>query len=326
MDLLISTPLQILLVDSSTGHSSIIRSGDGYYFGITSKDGTIVLTHSAGYLQYFNGKTKPIRTKDHIFNAHQIEWIDDRVVAANTGRNCLSVFDSNANWIRDVFFNEIRINNKKKKIGNHFNSVHKIGNQIFVVSHNQGKPSEVWILTWPDLKIEETIKSSAYWAHNIWYGEYGLVICDSKHGNLYELTSSETIWKPDESGMLTRGLAVSKDYIFVGHSKQSDNKERYWTTSWVSIIDRKTLHTIEKLVFPGSGQLLDIRLIDCVDECHNDQIINIEDLANIRRISSVMELGYKIRTTYPLFQRDLIIISQILRARQILVGWKRKSL
>ncbi|MFC2042750.1 YncE family protein [Chloroflexota bacterium] len=314
------------MVDPSTGHNSIIRSGDGYYFGITSKNGTIVLTHSAGYLQYFDGKTNPIRTKDLIFNAHQVEWIDNNVIAANTGRNCLSVFDSNANWIRDVFFNEIRINNKKKKIGNHFNSVHKTGNHIFVLSHNQGKPSEVWILNWPDLSIEETIKSGAYWAHNIWSGEWGLVICDSKHGSLYELTSGETIWRSDESGMLTRGLAVSKDYIFVGHSKQSDNKERYWSTSGVSIIDRKTLHTVEKLVFPGSGQLLEIRLIDCLDECHNDQIIKIEDLTNIRRISPIMGLAYKIRKTYPLAQRDLVIISQILRAKQILIGWKRKSL
>src|SRR4030066_424384 len=101
MMLLVTTPLQVLLVDPSNGETSILRAGDGYYFGVTHHAGTIVLSHSGGYLQYFIGNNKPLQTIDHLIQPHQIEWVGDRILVSNTGKNCLSVFDSQGMLVRD---------------------------------------------------------------------------------------------------------------------------------------------------------------------------------------------------------------------------------
>jgi len=247
MQLLVSTPLQLLVVDVNTGQSSTLRTGDGYYFGITHKNGTVVLSHSAGHLNYYSdGKIKT--TVTHLIQPHQIEWVEDKILVTNTGKNCISVFDEDGILCRDVYLNEIKWDDKDKgRLGNHFNSVHRDGDRIYLVAHNYDKPSDVWELTWPDLEIVETKVTQAAWAHNVWIGEHGMVICNSKHGTLYEVQSGEIIWDSGEKGIMTRGLAVTDDYLFVGRSMYSERKTRAWKTGGLWIIDRKTLKTIEKI-------------------------------------------------------------------------------
>jgi hypothetical protein len=325
MDLLVSTPLQLLYINPSSGSSETLRSGDGYYFGITAKENTIVLTHSLGYLQFFKSRSKTFKTIDHLFEPHQIEWIDDKILAANTGRNCVSVFSDTGQWVRDIYFNDIRSDNKDgDRSGNHFNSVHRFENKIFILAHNNGRPSEIWELAWPELEIIGVKPSNAFWAHNIWVGERGFVICDSKEGSLYELNSQQTIWEqPGDQKSLTRGLCVSDEYIFVGYSQHSDRKDRYWNNGGIWVLDRKNLQTLDSIPLPGAGQIYDIRLVNAPDECHNGHIINSEMISRIRRVNPIMEFAYKARQKNPILQRNLNGLSQLLRTRQILTGWKR---
>jgi hypothetical protein len=322
MQLLISTPLHLLLLDPITRETSTIRSGDGYYYGITVKNHQIVLTHTGGYLQYFHDRTKPCMTVSNLVQPHQVEWIDDKVVVANTGRNCLSIFDAVGNFCEDVYLNSIHFDDKEKnRSGNHFNSVHREGDKIYVVAHNYDRPSEVWILSWPDLRVLNHISTGAGWAHNIWIGEYGTVICDSKNGGLYEVSSDQTIWRSDRQPVMTRGLAVSPDYIFIGRSLHNRRKERFWKDGGVWILDRRTLRIVDDISLPGAGDVHEIRLIGSTDACHNDQVFSFEDLALLKSVSPMVQLAYGLRKSYPSLRRDFFPMSQVVRGAQIVRRW-----
>lgn len=318
MHLLISTPLHLLLLDPVSEQYSILRSGDGYYFGITFKEGTVVLTHTGGYLQYFRSHAKPWMTISNLVQPHQVEWVDGNVLVANTGRNCLSVFDSDGLFCKDVYLNSIRWDDKdKNREGNHFNSIHRDGDRIYLVAHNYKRPSEVWTLSWPNLEVLEQKITGAGWAHNIWIGEHGMVICDSKNGGLHEVLSGKTIWKSEDQPVMTRGLAVSSDYIFVGRSLYNERKDRYWKDGGVWVLDRKTLQVVKTIHLPGAGDVQEIRLVSSADACHNGQTINLQDLAPLQRNSLVIEWAYRLRKVYPALRRNSFPMSQIVRTAQM---------
>ncbi len=322
MLLLVSTPLHILLVDPVSGRSSTVRTGDGYYYGITYKEGTMVLSHSGGNLGYFGQHAH--RTINHLIQPHQVEWIEDKVVVSNTGKNCLSVFDERGEFTRDVYLNDIHWDDKEKgRSGNHFNSVHRHGERVYVVAHNYERWSEVWELSWPALEVTHTFETRANWAHNFWAGEHGLVTCNSKHGTLLEISTGETIWSSNEANVMTRGLAVSSEHIFIGASMHNKRKDRYWKDGGIWIVDRRSLKTIEKIHLPGSGDVHEIRLIGIPDDCHNNQVIPNTAVDSIRKTSPIIHWCYELRKSVPLFRRDFFPMSQIVRAKQL---YERRSI
>lgn len=321
MQLIVTTPLQIILVDLLQKKLSVLRTGDGYYFGISHSRATIVL-NSSKFLLYFPRGKKSQCAGIHLAQPHQIEWVENRVLVADTGNNCVSVFDDQANFINRIFFNEIRRDDKDRgRQGNHFNSVHRVNEKVYVVAHNYEKPSEVWVLSWPDLDILDRIITKAAWAHNVWEGEYGLVICDSKHGGLLDVYSGETIWRADDPSAFTRGLAVSKEHIFVGCSVYQERKERYWKSGKLWVLDRKTLQLVDEMPLPGSGDVQEIRLIGQVDACHNSEVIDIEDLVAIRRKSPLIQAAFHLRQKYPTLQREVFPLSPLVRGIQFFPRW-----
>jgi hypothetical protein len=326
LHLLISTPLHLLLLDPVSEQYSILRSGDGYYFGITFKEGTVILTHSGGYLQYFRPHAKPWMTISNLGQPHQVEWVDENILVANTGRNCISVFDSEGLFCKDVYLNSIRWDDKdRNREGNHFNSIHREGDRIYVVAHNYKRPSEVWTLSWPELKVIEQKVTGAGWAHNVWIGEKGMVICDSKNGGLHEVLSGKTIWKSEDQPVMTRGLAVSNDHIFVGRSLYNERKDRYWKDGGVWVLNRKTLQVVKTIPLPGVGDVQEIRLVGSPDACHNGETINLQDLAPLQRHSPVIEWAYRLRKQSPSLRRNSFPMSQIVRIAQM-TGRMRNSL
>jgi hypothetical protein len=318
MQLLICTPLHLFLFDPATNQISPLRSGDGYYFGITFKDRTVVITHTGGYLQFFNSHAKPWLTTSHLVQPHQAEWVDGNILVANTGKNCLSVFDSDGQFSRDIYFNSIRRDDKdSNRAGNHFNSVHRAGDKIYVVAHNYTRPSVVWVLSWPELQVIEQKVTGAGWAHNMWIGEWGMVICDSKNGALHEVQSGKTIWRSEEQPLMTRGLAVSKDHIFVGRSLYNERKERFWKDGGIWVLDRKTLQVVERIILPGIGDVQEIRLVGSSDDCHNGQTIDLQDLVPLKRNSLIVQWAYRLRKRYPSTRRNYFPMSQIVRMAQM---------
>jgi hypothetical protein len=144
-----------------------------------------------------------------------------------------------------------------------------------------------------------------------------MVICDSKNGGLREATSGRTIWESEEKPVMTRGLAVSKDHIFIGASSINPRLERYWKDGVIWVLDRTTLKTVDKIVLPGGGDIHEIRLVGCTDACHNDQILTNKDLEPLKQISPIIQLAYQMRKSFPSLRRNFFPMSQFVRGAQM---------
>ncbi len=222
------------------------------------------------------------RTSQRLLLAHQIEWVENRLLVIDTGRERLSVYTCDGTLIRDVALGEREWDRGPGgQLGHHFNSVHRSGDRVWVVAHNHERPSEVWELTWPELEVLEVHRTSTAWAHNAWEGELGLVICDSYSGRLHEARSDQPLWAAGEEGAITRGLAVSPSHLFVGHSEPGGRGERRVNDGGLWVIDRATLSTVERFRFAGSGCVNEIRLLDGQDEGHNGEPFDERLLASI---------------------------------------------
>jgi hypothetical protein len=327
MPLIISTPLQIFLLDEISKKISIQRSGDGYYFGITHRDDVIVLSHSGGYLQYFRKNAKPTRTIKHLYQPHQIEWVEDKILVANTGRNCISVYNASGHLERDVYLNEVHWDDKNaNRKGNHFNSVHKFGDTVYVVAHNYERPSEIWELGWPGLQVKQVLTCQAGWAHDIWVSDLGKVVCDSKNSCLRDVSTNETLWRSNEINTLTRGLAVTQENIFVGYSSISERHDRFWKSGGIFILDRDSFKTIDKVPILGSGDIYEIRVLDKRDECHNSDILSSDSIESIRSESTLVNLAYRGRRKYSFLQQNVFPISPLVRFRNMIPRWKNTKI
>jgi hypothetical protein len=224
------------------------------------------------------------RTPRRLVLSHQIECVEESLLVVDTGRERLSLYDADGAPIRDVALGDERWDHGPNgRLGHHFNSVHRSGERVWVVAHNHDRPSEVWELSWPELELIRVRGTSTQWAHNVWDGELGLVVCDSGGGSLYEVCSGETLWSSGEARTVSRGLAVNEDHLFVGRSEYGDRKERLLKDGGVWIVDRATLRTVEQLRFAGSGCVNEVRLLDGPDECHNGEPFDDRLLAGLSR-------------------------------------------
>lgn len=288
--LLVATPLHLLLLDLQSGQVHEIRSGDGEYYGLTWRGDAMLVAHSrasneallnhedlaaaeCGEVASYGADGDVLaRTPQRLLLAHQIEWVEDRLLVVDTGRERLSAYAADGALIQDVALGEMTWDRGPDgRLGHHFNSVHRSGDRVWIVAHNHDRPSEVWELSWPELEIVAVHVTEAAWAHNVWEGALGLVICDSRSGGLREVRSGETIWTAEDEGAIARGLAVSADHLFIGRSESSGRHGRLVNDSGLWIVDRKTLTTVEQLRFPGLGCVNEIRLLDQADECHNGE-------------------------------------------------------
>ena len=122
---------------------------------------------------------------------------------------------------------------------------------------------------------------------------------------------------------MTRGLAASEEYIFVGYSSQNERKLRYWKTGGIWVVDRKSLKTVEKILLPGAGDVHEIRIVGSPDDCHNGHVMTVDDLEAIRNTSPLIDLSYQLRRSYPILRRDLFPFSQLVRGAQMTARWKK---
>jgi hypothetical protein len=266
----------------------VLRSGDGEYFGLSWSSKAIfashsrvsnedLLTHEAflaaergEVVSYGSDGEIAARTPKRMLMPHQIEWVEDRLLVVDTGRERLSVYAEDGSHIRDVSLGDVGWDRGPDgRAGHHFNSVHRSGDRVWVVAHNHDRPSELWELSWPSLELVGINVTGASWAHNLWDGTLGLVVCDSRRGALCEVRSGETLWEADEHGLITRGMAVDADHLLLGRSEPSTRHGRLYNDGGLWVVDRRTLRTVEELRFPGLGCVNEVRLLDGVDEGHN---------------------------------------------------------
>jgi len=318
-----------------SGHLTQLRSGDGEYYGLSWRHDAIsvghshvnneeLLTHgdlaSAGrgdVVSYAADGRVLARTQRRLLLAHQIEWTDDRLLVIDTGRERLSVYGVDGDLIGEVSLGARNWDRDPDgRIGHHFNSLHSSGDRVWVVAHNHDRPSEVWELSWPDLELVEVHVTDAAWAHNIWDCDLGLITCDSRFGSLREVHSGETIWTADEDDVITRGLAVTSDHLFIGSSEFRGRGERLVNAGGLWIVDRSTLTTVEQLRFPGIGCVNEIRLLDGGDECHNGEPFDDRLLAGLYRPSHEEDLNRQRRALDPVHASASWRVNAPLRAAE----------
>lgn len=304
MRLLVVTPLHLLLVDLKDGSTSELRSGDGEYHGVSWSSEAIFVSHSRvsneelltheAFLAAERGEVASYgtsgavvaRTPKRMLLPHQIEWVEDRLLVADTGRERLSVYAANGDLIRDVTLGDVGWDRGVDgRMGHHFSSVHRSGERVWLVAHNHDLPSELWELSWPTLELIQIHTTGALWAHNLWEGSLGLVLCDSRRGQLHEVRSGETIWAAEAKGSISRGLAVNAEYLFIGRSEPAARHGRLVNDGGLWVLDRTSLQTVEELRFPGLGCVNEVRLLDGVDECHNGEPFDDRTLLSLSHTS-----------------------------------------
>lgn len=284
--LLITTPLRVLLFDPEAGTTELLREGDGEYYGVSWGRNGPVLSHSnqdnealssfadyrgdpMGTLTFERLGHAPVVSPPSLVQPHQIECVDDMVLVTNTGMNCLTVLGANGAFRRHVRLNDVMWDRfEDGSTGNHFNSVHRSGERVYVVAHNHERPSAVHELSWPGLEPVRVHTTRASWAHNVWIGEHGIVVCDSKDGSLLAVEQGRTLWRPNEPRVITRGLAVTAEHLYVGRSGYGTRGERVRNDGGLWMVERKTLRTVASFLFRGSGCVNDLRVLNAADECH----------------------------------------------------------
>lgn len=303
MVLIFSTPLALYSYDLIHAKLETLAVAQREFFGITWDKECIFLSHSnidnaslktethyrssgQGYVRgYFdNGST--IITSG-LSMPHQI--LSDsrgRLLATNTGFNSITVIDLSKREESTHTLNEIDcdvIGDEKR--GNHFNSFFEHNDFLYVVAHNNSRKSAVYELDLSSLTISKVYETQAEWAHNIWICEHGMIICDSKNGSLYEVYSGETLWKAEDHPIITRGIASTEDYLFIGRSEYGDRLSRRWSNGGFWIVDRKSLKTIETVKLPSTGCINEMRLVDVTDYCHNAPVLTLDKLKNVKSIT-----------------------------------------
>lgn len=284
MKLLVSTPHKLILVDSRSGFQTIVESHRTEYYGISwSPDGrTLCLGHSdvenssllttdsymdseRGWLSYGSMTGPPCLSQ-----AHQILCDGDRVIATNTGRNCITVFRTDDWFYRNYWFDEVLWDRKgKNKCGQHLNSLFLDKGQLWVVAHNHDRKSDVICCDWPSLALIRRVSTQALMAHNIWITPASqIVICDSMRGSVIDAKTNQILWKSEYPQVITRGLASNGRYAFIGESQIGDRTERTFRDSRISVVDINNWQTLGQIPLRASGNLHDIRILDEPDLCH----------------------------------------------------------
>ncbi len=319
MRLLITTPLETSVFDTDTRQLTPLRMGDGEYFGSSWNERILVFGHTAvdgmdlvtwqdyrnavvGFLRIFRrGGDEVVLSAKELVQPHQILCVDDRIVVANTGRNCLSVFDESGALERHVYLTDKQWDrNQEGRTGNHFNSLFRLEDRLYVLAHNFDRPSAVWRLTWPGLERVDVTETAGSWAHNLWPCEWGVVMCDSKRGRLIDALSGKILWESGEERVMTRGLAATDQHLFIGRTEYGGRTLRQVSDGGLWVVDRQTMRTVDRVIFPGSGTVNDVRILDGPDACHPEATaLQPDEWNRFKRIKPLYAVSYGMRRRLP---------------------------
>ena len=316
MKALVSTNNHVLYVDFGIGSVKILESERQNYYGISwwGSSDYPVLAHSRvevnalhtfedyacseqGYLSFADKVSQDFLSCPHqIFCAHN-GW----VVATNTGKNRVSIYNPEKQFYKDLRENDIDWDRKGRNdlCGEHFNSVFVKDDRLYVLAHAFTRQSYVLEYSFPDCQlIQKHNITNRVGCHNIFVDATGnMLTCSSNSGELLDIKSNQVIWSGSASFL--RGLAVTTEMIVVGDSEIASYKNRNTTQCGLWLIDRKSLKTLDYVPLGHYGACHDVRILDVADEAHNgirfknmslfDSLLD-EDMDKIDRSSKLEQL------------------------------------
>lgn len=288
MKLLAADHTKVAYVNLDTGYSKVIHRGQGVYYGITWDDQkrlSLAVGNSL-HLLSLNDASKQVtgyiqRGKDRsaavLSSPHQILWKEGLLYVVDTGRNRLTVFDSNFNIVREVKATDADWDKfKGVQTGVHINSVSIDGNDLYILAHNADRSSYYNKYSISNYELIESKSLPSYMAHNIVKIDGRLLICDSKGCSLIDGFTDEVLWTSTHGGNLSRGLGVTATKIVVGKTPHEPVREKRAQCSGgagIWILDRFTFEEIDYISIPALDHINELRILDVEDYAHTETIL-----------------------------------------------------
>ena len=277
-----TTNIDFLIATQSLGllfynNGKIIRffKEKGFY-GITKFSGTFFAFHKTGMhgniISFRIESNKAIDVKLIIKGLsrgiHQIDFIGQDLYVTNTYDNSILIYSNlvskhNLHW-RDynkiIYPNGKLQNGRKSSNYNHFNSLFKYKNKIFLIAHNETKktnrPSEIFSLNSFTLNTLDRKKINGSNCHNIYIDNENKMFCKSHEGTL-NINGKDVIL---HKNIFTRGLSVSDEYIILGGSDiQPDRLKREETNGYIYIYDSQL--SLKQTILIQNVQIQEINMV-----------------------------------------------------------------
>jgi len=277
MSYLIATSSKGLLKYQS-GKVDQLISGKGYY-GLTCYEDTWFAFHKTGFhgriisFKLTNGKITDITTKIWGLSRgiHQIDLIDkDTMAVVDTYNNCILEYKNfsklnNCNWrsyTKKIYPNGKLTKGRRSANYNHFNSIYKYDNQLYVIAHNATsktkRKSELYVLDL-DYGVIEVKEINGSNCHNIYKDDQMEIICKSGEGTV-QVNGNDQL----DVDLFTRGVSISEDYFIFGGSEISNiRNKRDRTNGKIFITDKKFQILTSQEIF--QTQISEIRRVDHVE-------------------------------------------------------------
>lgn len=285
-NLLVTTPDYLLRYDVDTRQVFVVDTGRPEYYGVSwhAGAGGVYLSHSGlnnnalrSVEDYANSERGYVSlgqegSWNFLSAPHQILCVGpDRVVATNTGRNCVTVANTGDWSIRHHRFDEVLWDRlgEADRSGSHFNSVFARDGLLYVVAHNFDKGSYTLKLEWPGLRPIETMQHRVSGIHNLWVRDDGMMLsCDTMGHGLISLGDDRRVWDCCDPACLTRGLAATTDRLYVGASTNGGRADRRSGETGLWVVDAGSFATLDYHSLGRFGGVHEVRLLDVFDLCH----------------------------------------------------------
>ncbi len=276
-----TTNIDFLIATQSLGllfynNGKIIRffKEKGFY-GITKFSGTFFAFHKTGMhgniISFRIESNKAIDVKLIIKGLsrgiHQIDFIGQDLYVTNTYDNSILIYSNlvskhNLHWKdynKIIYPNGKLQNGRKSSNYNHFNSLFKHKNKIFLIAHNETKktnrPSEIFSLNSFTLNTLGRQKIAGSNCHNIYINNKEKMYCNSLEGTL-NINGENII---SHKNIFTRGLSVSDKYLLLGGSDIQPNRlKREKTNGYIYIYDLRL--SLKQTILIQNTQIQEINM------------------------------------------------------------------
>ncbi len=285
-NLLVATPNYLLRYDTTQRQTFVVESKHPEYYGISwfAGDNRLCLSHSGldngslsstssyalsevGYLSVAQNHSWQCLSAPH-----QLLCLDDGTVAVtNTGRNCLTIIRPDSWFIRHHRVGGSLWDRLSQADvgGYHLNSLTRNGEFLYVLAHNFDKGSFTLKVSCVDFHVIDILSHQSTGVHNLWFlSEKVLVGCDTMQNSLVNLLDGTTLWRSSDPTGMTRGLAATKDMIFVGASTNGARRERRYGETGIWALDAGSFRTADYHALGHLGGVHEVRVMDELDLCH----------------------------------------------------------
>lgn len=271
---LIATQSQGLLLYNN-GQMFVLFKENGFY-GITKFSGTFYAFYKTGMhgniisFKIENNKAVDINIVIEGLSRgiHQIDFIEEDLYVTNTYDNSILIYSkltskNNLHWknySKIIYPNGRLLNGRRSSNYNHFNSLFKYKNKIYLIAHNETKKtnrsSEIYSLNPITLKTLDREQIQGSNCHNIYIDNEKKMFCKSLEGTL-SINEKDVIL---HKNVFTRGLSVSNEYIILGGSDIQHNRlKREKTNGYIYIYDTKL--SLKQTILIQHTQIQEIRML-----------------------------------------------------------------